>query len=605
MRSKALLPTRPLAFQFPGRLGNAGSFFASLLARIAAIPDRHLRWKIILPYAVLALILGCATTYLATGLITSSLRERFDNQLVESARVSADALARQERKHLETVRAITYTEGIPEAITSRDSARVGTLIEGNAANNEVQYLQVLDAAGQRVKAIYLADPEAVRYQDITDADTPATWAPVQEAIASAPAGGGKATALVETANGPVFYTAGVVESANNVIGVVLTGTSLDTVVAQVKSQALADVTVYGADRQPRATTFVEPSEAAAEEADISAPLEIDAAFGRTGVYREPKTIWGRDYQVLYAPLLLQGKEVGAYSVALPADFIMQAQSDARWKMALLFGLGMAAILAIGLFVSRAITRRVHNLMRTAEQVSAGDFAARANISSRDEIGRLGAAVDQMTGTLQGQYLGTLRALASAVANKDPVTLGHSVRVGQLATMLGRHFQLDDRTLAQLEISGYLHDVGKLGIRDSARLKLEALTPAQRQLLESHPHLELLASGGEQRRVPAGSVLESGREPNSLHRSTPRNGESMIVRNIVEAADLYDAFRLGRPQFGGFTSDQTLTFLRTQAGAIIPIGMLDALAAVIPDWERQRASDPKLQRLLVETALENS
>ncbi len=469
----------------------------------ASWPDRHLRWKIILPYAVLALILGCAATYLATGLITSSLRERFDNQLVESARVSADALARQERKHLETVRAITYTEGIPEAITSRDSARVGTLIEGNAANNEVQYLQVLDAAGQRVKAIYLADPEAVRYQDITDADTPATWAPVREAIASAPAGGGKATALVETANGPVLYTAGVVESANNVIGVVLTGTSLDTVVAQMKSQALADVTVYGADREPRATTFVEPSEAATEEADLSAPLEIDAAFGRTGVYHEPKTIWGRDYQVLYAPLLLQGKEIGAYSVALPADFIMQAQSDARWKMALLFGLGMAAILAVGLFISRAITRRVHNLMRTAEQVSAGDFAARANISSRDEIGRLGAAVDQMTGTLQGQYLGTLRALASAVANKDPVTLGHSVRVGQLATMLGRHFQLDDRTLAQLEISGYLHDVGKLGIRDSARLKLEALTPAQRQLLESHPHLDLLASGEEQRPGPCG------------------------------------------------------------------------------------------------------
>jgi Double sensory domain of two-component sensor kinase len=382
MRSRALYRIHPLPVRLPGQLLGEAQSLASSLGRAVAWPDRHLRWKIILPYAVLALILGCAATYLATGLVTSSLRERFDNQLVESARVSADALARQERKHLETVRAITYTEGIPEAIASRDGARVGTLIEGNAANNEVQYLQVLDAAGQRVKAIYLADPEAVRYQDIADADTPATWAPVQEAIASAPAGGGKATALVETSDGPVLYTAGVVESANNVIGVVLTGTSLETVVAQMKSQALADVTVYGPDRQPQASTFVEPTEAAADDADLSAPLEIDAAFGRTGVYREPKTIWGRDYQVLYAPLLLQGKEIGVYSVALPADFIMQAQSDARWKMALLFGLGMAAILAVGLFISRAITRRVHSLMRTAEQVSAGDFAA-APISVRE------------------------------------------------------------------------------------------------------------------------------------------------------------------------------------------------------------------------------
>ena len=211
----------------------------------------------------------------------------------------------------------------------------------------------------------------------------------------------------------------------------------------------------------------------------------------------------------------------------------------------------------------------------------------------------------MTKTLQGQYLGTLRALASAVANKDPVTLGHSVRVGQLATMLGRHFELDERTLAQLEISGYLHDVGKLGIRDSARLKLEALTPGQRQLLESHPHLDLLASGKEESKALAGSLLKSGRQSNSLSRTTPFNEESVIVHHIVEAADLYDAFRLGDPNVGGFTSDQTLMFLRTQAGAVISIGMLDALAAVIPDWERQRANDPKLQRLLVETALETT
>jgi HAMP domain-containing protein len=605
MRSKALIPIRPLAFQFPSRLGNAGSSVASLLARLVAIPDRHLHWKIILPYAVLALILGCAATYLATGLITSSLSERFDNQLIESARVSADSLARQERKHLETVRAITYSDGVPEAIASRDSARLGALIEGTAANDEVQYLQMLDAAGQRLKAIYLADPQTVLYQDITDADAPATWAPVQEAIASAANGGGKATAIVETSGDPVLYTAGAIQSAGNVIGVVLTGTSLETVVEEMKAEALADVTVHGADGQPTATTFVRPDDSGPEDADLTAPQSMNAAFEQNGAYRQPKTVWGRDYQVLYAPLLLQGRKIGAYSVALPSDFIMQAQSDTRWKMALLFGLGMAATLAVGFYVSRRITNRVHDLMRTAEQVSEGDFTAGPGAHSRDEIGRLSAAVVHMTKTLQGQYLGTLRALASAVANKDPVTLGHSVRVGQLATMLGRHFELDERTLAQLEISGYLHDVGKLGIRDSSRLKLEALTPAQRQLLESHPHLDLLASGKEEIRAPAGSLLKSGRGPNSLSRSTPLNGESVIVHHIVEAADLYDAFRLGGPQLGGFTSEETLSFLRSQAGAIIPIGMLDALAAVIPDWERQRANDPKLQRLLVETALEST
>src|SRR5439155_525127 len=139
---------------------------------------------------------------------------------------------------------------------------------------------------------------------------------------------------------------------------------------------------------------------------------------------------------------------------------------------------------------------------------------------------------------QGQYLGTLRALASAVANKDPVTLGHSVRVGQLAAMLGRHFQLDERTIAQLEMGGYLHDLGKIGIRDSVRLKLEALTPQQRNLLEHHPHLDLLASANEGTRVP----LDSLRKPASY--SAAFNEQGTIVARIVEAADLYDAVGVG-------------------------------------------------------------
>jgi len=581
----------------PGQFARMPNAIGSLIASLAALPGRHLRWKIVLPYAFLALILGCAATYLATGVITSSLRERSDNQLVESARVSSDTLARLERKHLETVRAIIFSDGVPAAIDARDSTHLGALVEGIAANDGVQYLQVLDTSGQRLKAIQLTAPKTVEYGDMTDFDTPGTWSPVQQAIATAPNGGGKATEIVQTAGGPVLYTAGVVESGGRVVGVVLIGTSLRTLVAEMKAESLADVTIYGDQQAPSATSFVQAREAGSREADLSAPPEAISAFDRGGVYREQRTIWGRDYNVLYAPLLIQGARIGSYSVALPADFIVEAQNAARWKMALLFGIAMLAVLAIGFYVARKITRPVDRLMFAAEQVSAGDFTARANIKSQDEIGRLGAAIDHMTDTLQAQYVGKTRALASAVPDKDPVTLGHSVRVGQLAAMLGRHFQLDERTIAQLEMGGYLHDLSKIGIRDSARLDLEALTSQQRAVLENHPHLDLLASGNAETTVPVGSF----RKPTSY--SVPFNEEGTIVARIVETADLYDAVRLGGRQLGGFTSEETLTFLRTHVGAVISIGMLEALAAVAPAWEQRRANDPMLQRLLVETALD--
>ena len=233
MRSRAFPRSAPFSFHRRGEFGKISETIASLIAKLAALPARHLRWKIVLPYALLALILGCAATYLATGVITSSLGQRSDNQLVESARVSSDTLARRERKHLETVRAILFSDGVPEAIDARDSAQLGTLIEGTAANDEVQYLQVLDASGQRLKAIQLTAPKTVAYSDMTDSDAPAAWPPVQQALATAPTGGGKATAIVQAAGGPVLYTAGVVESGGRLIGVVLVGTSLQTLVADM------------------------------------------------------------------------------------------------------------------------------------------------------------------------------------------------------------------------------------------------------------------------------------------------------------------------------------------------------------------------------------
>src|SRR5438093_3095169 len=366
VRSRAVRRSAPFAFHRSGKFSRMPKAIASLTARLAAVPSRHLRWKIVLPYAFLALILGCAATYLATGVITSSLRERSDNQLVESARVSSDTLARLERKHLETVRAIIFSDGVPAAIDARDSAQLGALIEGTAANDEVQYLQVLDASGQRLKAIQLTAPKTVDYMDITDSDRPAGWPPVQQAIATASAGGGKATAIVQTAGGPVLYTAGVIESGDRVIGVVLIGTSLERLVAEMKAESLADVTIYADPQTPSATTFVQPRDAGSKESDLSPPPEAISAFDRGGVYREQRTVWGRDYNVLYAPLLTQGARIGAYSVALPADFIVDAQDAARWNMAILFGIAMLAVLAIGYYISLAITRPVDRPMSARE-----------------------------------------------------------------------------------------------------------------------------------------------------------------------------------------------------------------------------------------------
>jgi hypothetical protein len=68
-----------------------------------------LRAKLIIPYVILTLMIAMVGVYVITRLVTSSLHERFVNQLLEASRVAGDGIVRQERTHLEDLRLMAYT----------------------------------------------------------------------------------------------------------------------------------------------------------------------------------------------------------------------------------------------------------------------------------------------------------------------------------------------------------------------------------------------------------------------------------------------------------------------------------------------------------------
>ena len=111
-------------------------------------PFHHIRWKIVLPYAFLTALLAVAGSYAATELVTGSLEERFDKQLADAGGVVSDKVVRKEREHLETVRAVAFTEGVAEAVQAGDSGALNALVMPIAVNAAVERLEVLDAQGR-------------------------------------------------------------------------------------------------------------------------------------------------------------------------------------------------------------------------------------------------------------------------------------------------------------------------------------------------------------------------------------------------------------------------------------------------------------------------
>jgi methyl-accepting chemotaxis protein len=89
-------------------------------------------------------------------------------------------------------------------------------------------------------------------------------------------------------------------------------------------------------------------------------------------------------------------------------------ATATWyaQMILVAGALVIAVvsLSISSFLADSITRPVREAMALAESIGNGDLSGHIQVNSKDEIGRLGTALDRMAETLRNQTLQTLEAV---------------------------------------------------------------------------------------------------------------------------------------------------------------------------------------------------
>ena len=54
-----------------------------------------IRFKVIIPYLLLTILVAITGAYVVTSLVSNSLSERLNNQLIEAGRIVSDDFARQ------------------------------------------------------------------------------------------------------------------------------------------------------------------------------------------------------------------------------------------------------------------------------------------------------------------------------------------------------------------------------------------------------------------------------------------------------------------------------------------------------------------------------
>src|SRR5215212_6974314 len=77
--------------------------------------------------------------------------------------------------------------------------------------------------------------------------------------------------------------------------------------------------------------------------------------------------------------------------------------------------------------------------------------------------------------LEELFLASVQSLAEALELKDPYTRGHSVRVSQYSTAIARKLGLEGEMVRQIELGGHVHDIGKIGVRETVLNKPDRLS----------------------------------------------------------------------------------------------------------------------------------
>lgn len=558
-----------------------------------------LRWKIVGPYAVLALAVAMFGAFLVTRLVVGSLAERFTNQLVESGRVTADSVVRQEREHLLTVRTITFTDGLASAVALDDANELEAIALPVAANQGAQRVEILDRSGQRLLGARLHEE---RYEPITDNVDRTAWPFVERVLTGEvdPAGD-KFAGIVQTSDGLVLYSAGAVrDETGRIIGAVLVGTDLNTFVRRAKADALADVTIYDAAGDPVATSFALDLADPDAGLTLAGPVESVRA-GRT----VQQALFGREYEALFNELRVRGEPWGWYSVALPRTFIAASASTARGQLSVFFAVATLGVLIVGWALARSLTGPLHRLVNAADAVSRGDLSARSGVHSRDEIGELASAFDSMAGQLQRQHVSTLSALVSAIDARDAYTRGHSVRVGHLASDLGRALGFSSKELQHLQVGGMLHDIGKIGIRDDVLLKPGRLSAEERTAIQEHPRigLKILETVDLPTEVLAGVGGHHERLDGSGYPNALSGDQLLIFPRIISVADVYDALITDRPYRGALPLSEVLRMLdeEVERGLLDP-EVVKTMHRIAFQWEGRRRHDKALEGFTLDPAI---
>jgi len=373
-----------------------GVRLTQLISRLPGLPSLRIRTQIIAPFLLLMVILGIVGTYLTTSLVASSLEQRIAGQLVQAQDAALDGAANLQARQVAAIRLVANTEGVDAAILRADQAALKQLVVPIEVNNRLGSVKIFDVQGRTLLEIEQpnpANPGGLTFQGGTDLSAEPLIAQVlhgnYDALGDKWVGYMGSPPSTLAAAGPVL-------SHDQVVGGILLETPLSSVLAEMRSKAMADVVLLDQNGQLLGSTLPRVGRDVLDER-TSSYLGL-ASPGRAA--RRTLEVGQHPYEFQFSLFYLRQRPVGFLAVALSRQTVVDAGVRSALQMTILFTAMVLLLLIIGYILALRITRPIDDLVAGTAAVARGELGRRLQVRRRDELGHLADAFNAMTEDLQ-------------------------------------------------------------------------------------------------------------------------------------------------------------------------------------------------------------
>jgi len=179
--------------------------------------------------------------------------------------------------------------------------------------------------------------------------------------------------------------------------------------------------------------------------------------------------------------------------------------------------------------------------------------------------------------LKDAFYGTAQALAETIEKRDPYTGGHTKRVMNYSLAIGRMLGLNRIESENLKLSAILHDIGKIGVRDSVLLKEGMLEAEEREAMSMHPKIgsEILGHVKQLKDVIPGMRGHHEKYDGTGYPDGLKSSEIPLPARIISVADTFDAMTTNRPYRKALNADDAFNELKKYAGKQFDPSVIEA------------------------------